>query len=96
MLRLGYRPNLVQVIGVGDSLAVRAARYGITFEALRQANPELQDLKAIATAKGDSLYRLAGRYGTSTGALRQDNPALMQSIHHLVADGDTLANLASR
>ena len=59
-------------------------------------NPELQDIKPIATAKGDSLYRLAGRYGTSTGALRQDNPALMESVPYLVADGDTLANLASR
>ena len=94
-ITVAIKPNRVQVIGPGDSLAVLAARYGTTLDALRQVNPELQDLKAIATAKGDSLYRLAGRYGTSTGALRQDNPALMQSVPHLVADGDTLANLAS-
>jgi len=65
-------------------------------EALREVNPELQDLKSIAAVTGDSIYRLAGRYGTSTGALRQDNPALMESVPYLVADGDTLANLASR
>jgi LysM repeat protein len=95
-ISVAIKPNRVQVIGPGDSLAVLAARYGTTIEALRQVNPELQDLNAVATAKGDSLYRLAGRYGTSTGALRQDNPALMQAVDHLVADGDTLANLASR
>ena len=95
-ITVAIKPNRVQVIGPGHSLAVLAARYGTTVEALRQANPELQDLKTIAAAKGDSLYRLAGRYGTSTGGLRQDNPALMQSIPYLVADGDTLANLASR
>ena len=95
-ITVAIKPNRVQVIGPGDTLAVLAARYGTTFEALRQVNPELQDIKGIAAAKGDSLYRLAGRYGTNTGALRQDNPALMQSVPHLVADGDTLANLASR
>ena len=95
-ITVAIKPNRVQVIGLGDTLAVLAARYGTTVDTLRQANSELQDLKAIATAKGDSLYRLAGRYGTSTGALRQDNSALMQSVPHLVADGDTLANLASR
>ena len=95
-ITVAIKPNRVQMIGPGDSLAVLAARYGTTVVALRQVSPELQDLKTIAAAKGDSLYRLAGRYGTSTGALRQDNPALMQSIPHLVADGDTLANLASR
>jgi LysM repeat protein len=95
-ITVAIKPNRLQVIGPGDSLAVLAARYGTTIEALRQVNPELQDLKSIAAVKGDSLYRLAGRFGTSTGALRQDNPALMQSISHLVADGDTLANLASR
>ena len=94
-ITVAIKPNRVQVIGAGDSLAVLAARYGTTLEALRQVNPELQDLKTIATAKGDSPYRLAGRYGTSTGALRQDNPALMHSVPHLVADGDTLVNLAS-
>ena len=95
-ITVAIKPNRVQVIGPGDSLAVLAARYGTTTEALRQVNPELQDLKAIAAAKGDSLYLLAGRYGTNTGSLRQDNPVLMQSVPHLVADGDTLANLASR
>ncbi len=95
-ITVAIKPNRVQVIGPGDSLAVLAARYCTTIEAIRQVNPELQDLKPIATAKGDSLYRLAGRYGTSTGALRQDNPVLMQAVDHLVADGDTLANLASR
>ena len=95
-ITVAIKPNRVQVIGLGATLAVLAARYGTTVDTLRQANSELQDLKAIATAKGDSLYRLAGRYGTSTGALRQDNSALMQSVPHLVADGDTLANLASR
>ena len=94
-IQVAIKPNRVQVIGQGDSLAVLAARYGTTVEALRQVNPELQDLKGIATAKGDSLYRLAGRLGTSTG-LRQDNPALMQTVPYLVVDGDTLANLASR
>ncbi len=95
-ITVAIKPNRVQVIGPGDSLAVLAARYGITIDALRQENPELQDLKSIGAAKGDSLYRLAGRYGISTGALRQDNPALMQAAPYLVADGDTLANLASR
>jgi LysM repeat protein len=95
-ITVAIKPNRVQVIGPGDTLAVLAARYGTTIEALRQINPVLQELKPIATAKGDSLYRLAGRYGTSTGSLRQDNPALMQSVPYLVADGDTLANLASR
>ena len=95
-ITVAIKPNRVQVIGPGDSLAVLAARYGTTVEALRQVNLELQDLKGIAAAKGDSLYRLAGRYGTSTGALRQDIPALMQSVPYLVAEGDTLANLASR
>ena len=95
-ITVAIKPNRVQVIGPGDTLAVLAARYGTTVEALRQVNPELQDLKAVTAAKGDSLYRLAGRYGTSTGALRQDNPALMQSVPYLVAEGDTLANLASR
>ena len=95
-ISVAIKPNRVQVIGPGDTLAVLASRYGTTGEAVRQVNPELQDLKAIATAKGDSLYRLAGRYGTSTGSMRQDNPALMQSLLYLVADGDTLANLASR
>ena len=95
-ITVAIKPNRVQVIGPGDSLAVLADRYGTTVEALRQVNPELQDLKAVAADEGDSLYRLAGRYGTSTGALRQDNPALMQSIHYLVAEGDTLAILASR
>ena len=95
-ITVAIKPNRVQVIGYGDSLVVLADRYGTTIEALRQVNLELQDLKAIATAKGDSLYRLAGRYGTSTGTLRQDNPALMKSVPYLVADGDTLANLASR
>ena len=95
-ITVAIKPNRVQVIGAGDSLVVLASRYGTTVEALRQVNPELQDLKAVAADEGDSLYRLAGRYGTSTGALRQDNPALMQSIHYLVAEGDTLANLASR
>ena len=95
-ITVAIKPNRVQVIGAGDSLAVLAARYSTTAEALRQVNPELQDLKGIATAKGDSLYRLTGRYGTSTGSLRQDNPALMQSVPYLVADGDTLAKLASR
>jgi LysM repeat protein len=94
-ITVAIKPNRVQLIGPGDSLAVLAARYGTTVEALRQVNPELQDLKAIAAVKGDSLYRLAGRYGTSTGALRQDNPAVMQAVDYLVADGDTLANLAS-
>ena len=95
-ISVAIKPNRVQVIGPGDSLAVLAARYGRTIEGLRQTNLELQDLKGIAAAKGDSLYRLAGRYGTSTGALRQDNLALMQAAPYLVADGDTLANLASR
>ncbi len=95
-ITVAIKPNRVQVIGPGDSLGVLAARYGTTIEPLRQVNPELQDLKTIATAKGDSLYRLAGRYGTSTGVLRQDNPALMQAVPYLVAEGDTLANLASR
>ena len=95
-ITVAIKPNRVQVIGLGDSLAVLADRYGTTIEALRQVNPELQDLKSIAAVKGDSLYRLAGRYGTSTGSLRQDNPALMQSVPYLVAEGDTLANLASR
>ena len=95
-ITVAIKPNRMQVIGYGDSLEVLAARYGTTTEALRQVNPELQDLKTIAAAKGDSLYLLAGRYGTSTGALRQDNPALMQSLPYLVADGDTLANLAGR
>ena len=95
-ITVAIKPNRMQVIGPGDSLAVLAARYGTTIEALRQVNPELQDLKAVTAVKGDSLYRLAGRYGTSTGALRQDNPALMQSVPYLVAEGDTLANLASR
>ncbi len=94
-ITVAIKPNRVQLIGPGDTLVVLAARYGTTVEALRQVNPELQDLKTIAAAKGDSLYRLAGRYGTSTGALRQDNPALMLSVPHMVADGDTLANLAS-
>ena len=96
VITVAIKPNRVQVIGAGDSLAVLADRYGNTTEALRHVNPELQDLKTIATAQGDSLYRLAGRCGTSTGSLRQDNLALMQSLPHLVADGDTLANLASR
>ena len=95
-ITVAIKPNRVQVIGPGDTLAVLAARYGTSVEALRQVNPELQDLKTIAAVKGDSLYRLAGRHGTSTGALRQDNPALMQAVDYLVADGDTLANLASR
>ena len=95
-ITVAIKPNRVQVIGPGDSLAVLAARYGKTLEALRQVNPELQDLKTIATVRGDSLYGLAGRYGTSAGTLRQDNPALMQPVPYLVADGDTLANLASR
>ncbi len=95
-ITVAIKPNRMQVIGPGDTLAVLAARYGTTVDALRQVNSELQDLKGIAAAKGDSLYGLAGRYGTSTGGLRQDNPALMQAIDHLVADGDTLANLASR
>jgi len=95
-ITVAIKPNRLQVIGPGDSLAVLAARYGTTIEALRQVNPELQDLKPIAAAKGDSLYRLAGRYATSTGTLRQDNPALMESVPYPVADGDTLANLASR
>ena len=94
--QVAIKPNRVQVVGPGDSLAVLAARYGTTVEALRQVNPELQDLKTIAAAKGDSLYLLAGCYGTSTGALRQDNTALMQAVPYLVAEGDTLANLASR
>ena len=94
-ITVAIKPNRVQVIGPGDSLAVLAARYGTTIEGLRQVNLELQDLKGIAAAKGDSLYRLAGRYGTSTGALRQDNSVLMQSVPYLVVDGDTLANLAS-
>ena len=95
-ITVAIKPNRVQVIGPGDSLAVLSARYGTTIEALRQVNPELQDLKPIAAVRGDSLYWLAGRYGTSTGTLRQDNPALMESVPYLVADGDTLANLASR
>jgi hypothetical protein len=95
-ITVAIKPNRVQVIGPGDSLAVLAARYCTTIEAIQQVNPELQDLKPIAAVKGDSLYRLAGRYGTSTGSLRQDNPALMQAVDYLVADGDTLANLASR
>jgi LysM repeat protein len=95
-ISVAIKPNRVQVIGQGDTLAVLASRYGTTVEALRQVNTELQDLKPIAVVKGDSLYRLAGRYGTSTGALRQDNPALMEAVDYLVADGDTLANLASR
>ena len=95
-ITVAIKPNRVQVIGPGDSLAVLASRYGTTVEAMRQVNPELQDLKAVAADEGDSLYRLAGRYGTSTGSLRQDNPALMQSVPYLVAEGDTLANLASR
>lgn len=95
-ITVAIKPNRVQVIGPGDTLAVLAARYGTTIEALRQVNPELQDLKPIAAVKGDSLYLLAGRYGTSIGTLRQDNPVLMQAVDHLVADGDTLANLASR
>ena len=95
-ITVAIKPNRVQLIGPGDTLAVLAARYGTTVEALRQVNPELQDLKTIAAVKGDSLYCLAGRYGTSTGSLRQNNPALMHSMPHLVADGDTLANLASR
>jgi LysM repeat protein len=95
-ISVAIKPNRVQVIGPGDNLAVLASRYGTTVEALRQVNPELQDLKAIATVKDDSPYRLAERYGTSTGTLRQDNPALMESVHYLVADGDTLASLASR
>jgi LysM repeat protein len=95
-ITVAIKPNRLQVIGQGDTLAVLASRYGTTIEALRQVNPELQDLKTIATAKGDPLYRLAGRYGSSTGTLRQDNPALMQSVPHVVADGDTLSNLASR
>ena len=94
-ITVAIKPNRVQVIGLGDSLAVLAARYGTTIDALRQVSPELQDLKTIAAVKGDSLYGLAGRYGTSTGALRQDNSVLMQSVPYLVADGDTLANLAS-
>ena len=95
-ISVAIKPNRVQVIGPGDTLAVLAARYGTTVEALRQVNPELQDLKAVTAAEGASLYRLAGRYGTSAGSLRKDNPALMQSVSHLVAEGDTLANLASR
>ena len=95
-ITVAIKPNRVQVIGPGDNLAVLAARYATTIEALRQVNPELQDLKTIAVVTGDSLYRLAGRYGTSIGALRQDNPALMQSIPYLVGEGDTLANLANR
>lgn len=95
-ITVAIKPNRVQVIGPGDTLVVLASRYGTTVEALRQVNPELQDLKAIATVKDDSPYRLAERYGTSTGTLRQDNPALMESVHYLVADGDTLASLASR
>jgi LysM repeat protein len=95
-ITVAIKPNRVQVIGPGDSLAVLASRYGTTIEAVRQVNPELQDLELIAAAKGDSLYLLAGKYGTSTGTLRQDNPALMQADSYLVADGDTLANLASR
>ena len=95
-ITVAIKPNRVQVIGPGDSLAVLADRYGTTVEALRQDNLELLDLKTIAAAKGDWLYRLAGRYGTSTGALRQDNLALMQSVPYLVVYGDTLANLASR
>ncbi len=95
-ITVAIKPNRVQVIGAGDSLAVLAARYGTTSEALRQVNSELQDLKGIAAAKGDSLYKLAGRYGTSIGSLRQDNSALMQSVPYLVAEGDTLANQASR
>jgi len=94
-ITVAIKPNRVQVIGPGDSLAVLASRYATSIEAMRQVNPELQDLKAIAAAKGDSLYGLAGRYGTSTGALRQDNPALMQAVPYLVADGDTLTNLAN-
>ncbi len=95
-ITVAIKPNRLQVIGPGDSLGVLAARYGTTLDALRQVNPELQELKPFAAAKGDSLYGLAVRYGTSTGALRQDNPALMQSVPHLVVDGDTLANLAGR
>ena len=95
-ITLAIKPNRVQVIGAGDSLAVLANRYGTTIEALRQVNQELQDLKTIAASKGDSLYLLAGRYGTSTGSLRKDNPALMQAVDHPVVEGDTLANLASR
>jgi LysM repeat protein len=95
-ITVAIKPNRVQVIGQGDTLVVLATRYSTTIEAIRQVNPELQDLKPIAAVKGDSLYRLASRYGTSTGTLRQDNPALMQAVDYLVADGDTLANLASR
>ena len=95
-ITVAIKPNRVQVIGYGDSLAVLAARYGTTSEGLRQVNSELQDLKAVTAAEGDSLYRLAGRYGTSTGSLRKDNPTLMQAVDHPVVEGDTLANLASR
>ena len=95
-ITVAIKPNRVQVICPGDTLAVLADRYGTIVEALRLMNPELQDLKPIAAVRGDSLYWLAGRYGTSTGTLRQDNPALMESVPYLVADGDTLANLASR
>jgi hypothetical protein len=35
--------------------AVLASRYGKTVEAIRQVNPELQDLKSMAAVKGDSL-----------------------------------------
>jgi len=94
-ITVAIKPNRVQVIGPGDSLAVLAARYGTTIEALRQVNPELQDLKPIAAVSGDSLYGLAGRYGTSIGDLRQDNPALMRDVDYLVAEADTLANLAN-
>ena len=54
-ISVAIKPNRVQVIGPGDTLAVLAARYGTTYEALRQVNPKLQDIKGIAAAKGDSL-----------------------------------------
>ena len=75
-ITVAIKPNRMQVIGSGDSLAVPAARYGTSTGALRQDNPALMQSVPYLVADGDSLANLASRQQETVSALRLFNPQL--------------------
>ncbi|MFH1161711.1 MAG: M23 family metallopeptidase [Candidatus Jorgensenbacteria bacterium] len=76
----------------GDTLSRIAARFGISLETLRQANPDVLPPLRVGTellvlpvsgmlykvSAGDSLEMVAARYGVDPGAVRQYNADLQK------------------
>jgi hypothetical protein len=71
-ITVAIKPNRVQVIGPGDTLAVLAARYSTTIEALRQVNPEPPLPGKMTPLQPDHVQPPGGLMEQSNASVQRD------------------------